>query len=204
MSRFARRFQRPIIGLALAASAGTAAKSRQPGPPRSAPGPTTQQASTGEPQTSVEDRVGEIWSASERESIIDQAVSRYGISQPLAADIHDAAVGADIDPELGFGLVNTESTFKPGAVSNVGARGLTQVMPRTARWLEPGIRADDLFDREVNLRLGFNYLRNLIDKYEGDVRLALLAYNRGPGTVDRLLAGGTDPDNGYADKVLNG
>ena len=84
------------------------------------------------------------------------------------------------------------------------ARGLTQVMPRTARWLMPGTTAEDLYDRQTNLRLGFRYLNQLIDKYRGDVKLALTAYNRGPGTVDRVLKRGGNPDNGYADKVLGG
>jgi soluble lytic murein transglycosylase-like protein len=43
-----------------------------------------------------------------------------------------------------------------------------------------------------------------MDKYDGDQRLALLAYNRGPGTVDRVLKRGGDPDNGYADAVISG
>ena len=76
------------------------------------------------------------------------------------------------------------------------------MMPRTAAWLIPGTRTADLSDRETNLRLGFRYLDQMIDKYKGDVRLALLAYNRGPGTVDKVLKRGGDPDNGYADKVL--
>src|SRR5690606_28559925 len=78
----------------------------------------------------------------------------------------------------------------------------TQVMPRTAAWLEPGTTSKDLYDRKTNLRLGFRYLDQMIDKYKGDVKLALLAYNRGPGTVDKVLARGGDPDNGYADRVL--
>ena len=77
-------------------------------------------------------------------------------------------------------------------------------MPRTAKWLRPGTAADDLYDRHVNLSLGFKYLNQLIDKYDGDVKLALLAYNRGPGTVDKILKRGGNPDNGYARKVMDG
>src|SRR5690606_5230534 len=109
-----------------------------------------------------------------------------------------------IDPKIAFGIVKTESNFDHRAVSHVVARGLTQLMPQTARWLIPGITNEGHFDREINLRLGFNCLRDLIDQYDGDVRLGLLAYNRGPGPVNRVLARGGDPDNGYADMVLSG
>jgi len=129
-------------------------------------------------------------------------VGRYGPPRELAEDIYDIAKEQGISPSLAYGLVKTESTFQERAVSPVGARGLTQVLPRTARWLLPGTSAEDLFDRRTNLRVGFKYLADMIDKYRGDVKLALLAYNRGPGTVDRELSRGADPDNGYADKVL--
>lgn len=166
------------------------------------------QRAAARPGEDIEDRVGEVWSEARSESvraaIVDAAVRRYAIPRDLAEDIHDEAVRADIHPQLAFGLVKTESSFRTRAVSHVGARGLTQVMPRTARWLEPGVTAEDLFDRRTNLRLGFRYLRELIEKYDGDVRLALLAYNRGPGTVDRVIERGGDPDNGYADRVLGG
>jgi soluble lytic murein transglycosylase-like protein len=75
-------------------------------------------------------------------------------------------------------------------------------MPATARWMNPAVGRSDLFRTDVNLKLGFEYLAYLVEYYEGDVRLALTAYNRGPGTVDRLLRLGRDPENGYADKVL--
>jgi soluble lytic murein transglycosylase-like protein len=71
-------------------------------------------------------------------------------------------------------------------------------MPRTAAWMEPGVTRAQLRDPETNLRVGFKYLRYLLDKYEGNEDLALLAYNRGPGTVDRALRRGSNPDNGYA------
>ncbi|HEU0055374.1 MAG TPA: lytic transglycosylase domain-containing protein [Longimicrobium sp.] len=126
----------------------------------------------------------------------------YKVSDILAEQIHEAAVENDIAPEIAFGLVRTESGFKNSATSPVGAIGLTQLMPATARWMKPGVTRSDLRDSETNLSIGFRYLRELIDKYEGDTELALLAYNRGPGTVDRVLKRGGDPDNGYADMVM--
>ena len=125
----------------------------------------------------------------------------YDLSLDLAEDIHEAAEDNGIDPEVAFGLVRAESSFRNQATSTVGAVGLTQLMPATARWLEPGVTRSELRDPETNLRIGFKYLRQLIDKYEGDVDLALVAYNRGPGTVDKALKRGRDPDNGYADFV---
>ena len=125
----------------------------------------------------------------------------YDLPLDLAEDIHEAAEDNGIDPEVAFGLVRAESSFRNHATSTVGAVGLTQLMPATARWLEPGVTRSELRDPETNLRIGFKYLRQLIDKYEGDVDLALVAYNRGPGTVDKALKRGRDPDNGYADFV---
>ncbi len=120
----------------------------------------------------------------------------------LARQIHAAAVANRIDPKVAFGLVHAESGFRNHATSPVGAIGLTQLMPATARWLQRGVTRSDLRNPDVNLRIGFRYLRDLIDKYEGDTELALTAYNRGPGTVDRVLKRGGNPDNGYADMVM--
>jgi soluble lytic murein transglycosylase-like protein len=55
-----------------------------------------------------------------------------------------------------------------------------------------------------NLRVGFKYLRKLLDTYGGNAELALVAYNRGPGVVDALLDQGFDPDNGYSELVMTG
>jgi soluble lytic murein transglycosylase-like protein len=127
---------------------------------------------------------------------------RYGIPYDFAATIQAIAHEEGIDPELAFRLVQVESRFRERAVSPVGARGLTQLMPRTAESLQPGITEAEMFDRETNLRLGFRYLRWLLDRYDGRVPDALHAYNRGPGTVSRIRSAGGDPANGYADKVL--
>lgn len=140
----------------------------------------------------------------ERTRTIEANLARYGdyeIPRQLAEQIYDEALDAGIDPDLAFGLVHAESSFENGATSHVGAIGLTQLMPNTAEWLEPGVTRDELRNPEVNLRIGFGYLKDLVARYDGDTKLALLAYNRGPGTVDRELKKGNNPDNGYAELV---
>lgn len=127
---------------------------------------------------------------------------RYGISPQLARTIHRAAETEGLDPELGFRLVRAESGFNPRARSHAGALGLTQLMPSTARWLDRRMTSREaIMEPEPNLRAGFGYLRRLIDKYQ-NLNLALLAYNRGEGAVDRDLRRGRDPENGYTRYVL--
>jgi len=142
--------------------------------------------------------------AADREAMIEQLLEEnrdFRVSRQLAEQIHDAAVDAEIDPQVAFGLVRAESSFRNQATSPVGAVGLTQLMPRTAAWMEPGVSQSELRNPETNLRVGFKYLNYLLDKYNGDENLALIAYNRGPGTVDRILRRGGNPDNGYASFV---
>ena len=126
----------------------------------------------------------------------------YRIPADLAGAIHRAAVVEDVEPDLAFRLVQTESGFRQRATSPLGAIGYTQILPSTAAWLEPGIKEGRLYDRDTNLRLGFRYMRQLLDRYDSDPRLALLAYNRGPGVVRARLARGEDPGNGFAERVL--
>lgn len=127
---------------------------------------------------------------------------RYRISPQLAHTIQDAALAQGLDPELGFRLVRAESNFNPRARSHAGALGYTQLMPYTARWLDRRMTTPErIMQPEANLAAGFRYLRRLIDKYD-DVRLALLAYNRGEGAVDRDLRRGRNPENGYSRRVL--
>lgn len=127
---------------------------------------------------------------------------RYGISSELALDIVEHALAAGVDPELGFRLVRVESVFKVSARGPQGALGLTQLMPSTARSLDRQLdTVGEVLDPDANLRTGFRYLRQMIERYD-DVRLGLLAYNRGQTAVDRALRRGTDPENGYSHKVL--
>jgi soluble lytic murein transglycosylase-like protein len=160
------------------------------------------------PDNVARDVVAEAWQDAalnrEREQTSARYAARFKIPLELANQIHGAAVEADIDPQIAFGLVRAESNFRTKAVSPVGALGLTQLMPSTARWLEPGTSRRELFDPRTNLRVGFSYLRQLLDDYDGNEHLALTAYNRGPGTVNRLLKRGRDPGNGYAELVMTG
>ena len=130
--------------------------------------------------------------------------SRYNIGADLAAAIHDISLAEGIEPELAFRLVKIESQFKERATSPVGAVGLTQLMLPTARYFEKGVTRERLYDRELNLRVGFRYLRTLIREYDGDVQLALLVYNRGPQAVEAARDKGRDPSNGYEHAVMQG
>jgi soluble lytic murein transglycosylase-like protein len=86
-----------------------------------------------------------------------------------------------IRSDLVRAVVQVESGFNPYAVSQKGALGLMQLMPATAQQF--GVR--NPFDPQENVRAGVAYLRQLLDRYENDERLALAAYNAGPGAVDR-------------------
>lgn len=84
-------------------------------------------------------------------------------------------------------VVQHESNFNPNAVSRSGASGLMQLMPATAR----SMGAENVFDPEQNILAGSKYLRELMDKYDGNIGLTLAAYNAGPGNVDKF--GGIPP-----------
>ncbi len=174
------------------------------------PAPVTAPALLGELRAlsqSLEATRGELAVARlqlERANAIIDYSTHYNIAADLAAAIYDVALSEGVDPGLAFRLVRTESGFNPNAKSKAGAVGYTQVLPSTARLYEPGLTNRQLFDRSTNLRLGFRYLRDLLERYNGNLRLALLAYNRGPGKVQELLDAGRDPQNGYSTAIMKG
>jgi len=129
---------------------------------------------------------------------------RFKITTELSTAVYDAAVAEKIDPHLAFPLVRLESRFNEKAMSPVGAVGLTQLMVPTARMYVPGVSREDLYDRDLNLTIGFRHLRSLIKEYRGNVQLALLAYNRGGVAVELDRELGLDPSNGYDRIVLKG
>ena len=98
--------------------------------------------------------------------------------------IDSAAQGNQLQTKLLRGVIEQESGKRPCAVSPKGARGLMQLMPATAEQFH----VDDVFDAKQNIEAGAKYLKQLLDRYKGDIKLALAAYNAGPAAVDQKNA----------------
>jgi soluble lytic murein transglycosylase-like protein len=94
--------------------------------------------------------------------------------------VFEAAAKYGVEPCLVISLMQTESAFKPMAVSPKGASGLMQLMPETAARF--GVK--NIFDTRENISAGVRYLRWLLDRFGGDLRLALAGYNAGEGAVE--------------------
>jgi soluble lytic murein transglycosylase-like protein len=95
--------------------------------------------------------------------------------------IDSAAQQHQVEPKLLRGVIEQESGFRACAISSKGAMGLMQLTPATVEQF----KVDDVFDPKQNIEAGATYLRQLLDKYKDDLKLALAAYNAGPATVDK-------------------
>lgn len=138
------------------------------------------------------------------------------IEQPKSADkAIQIAKQYDIDVDLMLAIIHAESNFNPIAVSKNGAGGLMQMMPETARELgltvpkyqdkrKPQLDSDidERFDPDKNLHAGLTYFKMLLEKYRGNLTLALGAYNVGPGKV-RVAGPLISSGKKYANKVLS-
>lgn len=116
-------------------------------------------------------------------AIADPARNAAGVPVRYAAKINELAARFDLSASLLEAVVWQESRWRENAVSPGGARGLAQLMPGTARYL--GVDSSDPLQ---NLEGGARYLREQLDRFDGDLEKALAAYNAGPGRVER--AGG--------------
>lgn len=134
---------------------------------------------------------------------IAEYARRYRISRRLARVIYVQARALDVDPDLAFGLVATESRFDPRAVGRRGERGLLQIKLTTARAYDRRVTPEALFLPETNMRLGLLHLRREVEHFDHDWRLGLLAYNMGRRGLTRVLAEGRQPRTQYAAAVLS-
>ena len=102
----------------------------------------------------------------------------------------------DVDPVLIFSVIKVESNFQPRATSNVGARGLMQLMSDAYDWVKFRLDDDsesfeDMYDPETNIKYGSYYLSFLMERYDGSIDLTAAAYHCGMGQVDSWLEDGT-------------
>lgn len=129
----------------------------------------------------------------------DRTRAEFDINQryptPFRASLASAAKEARVDLAYVYGLTRQESRFITAAKSSVGASGLMQVMPATAKWtakkLGIPVDAERLHDPQTNVLIGVGYLKLVLDNFGGAQALAAAAYNAGPGRPRRWREGGT-------------
>jgi soluble lytic murein transglycosylase-like protein len=140
----------------------------------------------------------------ERAHQILEFSGRYGIPGDLSAQIYDNAIAEGIPASVGFQLVKVESEFQNAAQSSASAIGLTQLRLTTARGYDATVNPSDLMNPTVNLRLGFRYLKDLMDRFDNNLPLALEAYNKGPTFVSAEQDQGRDVAGRYSKAVIGG
>lgn len=148
-----------------------------------------------------------IWdrciATSERTKTQIDLAQRY--PTPFREQVLAQARAAGLDPADPYGLMRQESRFVSEARSAVGASGLMQVMPATARWTAKKLGIpygrEQLHDADLNLRLGMAYFRLVLDDFDGALPLATAAYNAGPGRPRRWREGGVLDAAAWAETI---
>ena len=152
-------------------------------------------------------------------SLVAEFLDRHGVQLPpgqlyaIAQSVAEESFQQDIDPGLLLSVILMESRFRTDAVSEKGAIGLMQLLPSTAEELAGQLDLEwggdaRLLDPRTNITLGTFYLKSLMRTFDGDVNLALTAYNKGPGYVQRMQASGimettaANFPSSYAEKIV--
>ena len=152
-----------------------------------------------------------------QDKVIRQIMQRFSVRHTalpereriaLAHTIVREAKVQNLDPELVMAVIEVESAGYHRAESHVGALGLMQLLPSTGKELAgkmgiPWKGDDTLFDPTINVQLGTAYLRELADRYDGNVSTALAAYNWGPGRIDRRIRSGASVPSKYIEQVMS-
>ena len=136
-----------------------------------------------------------------------EALWRFAWPRAYAADRLHHRYGKRVPDELVLAVIREESSYRPGVTSPAGARGLLQIMPKTAQKLAADIGIelqdfDQLFDPAINVSLGTYYLGKLLSRFDGRVSAAVAGYNAGPALVKRWLRERpTSPDDVWVESI---
>ena len=142
---------------------------------------------------------------------LERYAHRTGLTRRERAELAECIVTEaqrhQLEPTLVLAVIHIESLYDSYIVSDKDAMGLMQILPSTGAWLAPKVGVEwrgpqSLFDPIVNVRIGVAYLRQLTDRYDGDIATALAAYHWGPGRIDGKLRRGTPLPTIYAQSVL--
>ncbi len=160
------------------------------------------------PRWRARPRRDDSWAAAQRELDLDALPSRQRARiaelQPI---VLVAARSHGLPADLVNGIIWVESKFQPAARSRTGSCGLMQLMPTTGREVARALgRSYRPYDPEFNIHAGTYYFARMLERFDGDLTLALAAYNTGPGAVERFLRdnrGLPDYSRAYVDNVFS-
>jgi soluble lytic murein transglycosylase len=120
-----------------------------------------------------------------KEVLFNRSLLEILYPKPFFEDLSRVLKNDDLDPIVVLALIRQESVFNPAARSPVGARGLMQLMPTTARRIRKGVTEKQLANPKINIEVGTKYFKGLLKRYDGNLVFVLSAYNAGENRVER-------------------